>query len=111
MNGELERVDNSVLDEKIYWGGNVDTKFVPGEILLTVDKYFYQKKFTAEDFHMIDVEKVEAEDYNDYSTPHENIYLITLKDKSTQALADAIWKLEIYAFTKMASPNYSNLPA
>ena len=110
MNGELERVDNSVLDEKIYWDGNVDAEFVPGEIFLTVDKYFYQKEFTAEDFHMIDVEKVEAEDYNDYSTPHENSYLITLKDKSTQALADAIWKLEIYAFTQMASPNYLMAP-
>ena len=30
MNGELERVDNSVLDEKIYWDGNVDAEFVPG---------------------------------------------------------------------------------
>ena len=106
MNGELERVDNSVLDEKIYWDGDIDTKFAPGEILLTVDKYFYQKEFTAEDFHMIDVEKVEAQDYNDYSAPHENRYLITLKDKSTQALADAIWKLEIYAFAKMAYPYY-----
>ena len=106
MNGELERVDNSVLDDKIYWNGDIDTQFIPGKISLVVDKYFYQKEFTAEDFHMIDVEKVEASYYNDYSTPNANMYSITLKDKSTQGLADAIWKLEIYAFTHEASPSY-----
>lgn len=107
VSGTLERVDNSVLEEKLYWDGDIDDDFEPGEVLLTIDKYFYQKRFTVEDFHMIDIEKAELiSDYTDGGQkPGYQMYLLTLKEKSKQAVIDAIYKLEIYAFTKLASPN------
>ena len=107
VSGTLERVDNSVLEEKHYWVGDINSDFYEGELILTIDKYFYQKRFTVEDLHMIEAEIVELIDdgTDDGTRPGSQTYLITLKDKSKQAVVDAVYKLEIYAFAKEVYPN------
>lgn len=100
--GRLENIDNSVLEEKIYWRGTIDDDFTDDEIILITDNYFSDKEFTTADFHMIEVEKVEL--ITKYSTG-SRYYLVTLKNKGKQSVIDAIRKLEIFAFVKSASPN------
>ena len=58
LNGTLERVDNSVLEEKLIWNGSIEDDFTDDKILLIIDQYFCDKTFTVEDFHMIDVAEV-----------------------------------------------------
>ena len=59
LNGTLQRIDNSVLEEKLIGNGSIEDDFTDNEIILIIDKYFCDKTFTVEDFHMIDVTKVE----------------------------------------------------
>ena len=112
VSGTLERIDNSVLEEKEYWPGSINYDFTDDKVWLMIDKYFYQKEYTVEDFHMIEVEKVElGVDLTDGGQkPGNKTYWITLKEKSKQAVIDAIHKLEIYAFTKSACPNEIDSP-
>ena len=105
--GTLERIDNSVLEEKFIWRGSIEDKFTDDKVILTIDKYFCDKTFTAEDFHMIDVAEVKSLGGGRASdgSPANQIYTLTLREPSKVNVIKAIRKLEIFAFTKMASPN------
>ena len=100
--GRLEKIDNSVLEKKYYWDGSIDDDFVEDEIILVTDKYFRNKTFTVDDFHMIEAEKVEL---TAAFTDENKYYLITIKNKGKQNVIDAVHKLEIYAFAKIVEPN------
>ena len=108
LNGTLERVDNSVLEEKLIWKGSIEDDFTDDKVLLIIDKYFCDKTFTVEDFHMIDVAEVEqkAEGRRPDGSPSHQMYALTLKEPSKVNVIKSIRKLEIFAFTKVASPNY-----
>ena len=107
LNGTLERVDNSVLEEKLIWNGSLEDDFTDDKILLIIDQYFCDKTFTVEDFHMIDVAEVEqkAEGRRPDGSPSHQMYALTLKEPSKVNVIKAIRKLEIFAFTKCATPN------
>ncbi len=82
VDGKLEKTDNSVLEEKIYWAGNINNDFSDNEVLLVTDKYFSEKEFTIQDFHMLEVEKVKLISNNSKDNePGHQIYLITIKNK------------------------------
>lgn len=107
VSGTLERIDNSVLEEKIYWHGNINTDFHEDKVFVIIDKYFYNKQFTIEDFHMVELESVELR-YVYMKADEEvgnQLYELTLKNKSKQSVIDAIRKLEIFAFAQMVYPN------
>ena len=108
VSGTLQRVDNSVLEEKIYWRGDINENFEEGEVLLIVDKYFYRKRFTVEDFHVIEAETIELMDdeAEGGTRPGSQTFLRTRKDKSKQAVVDAVYKLQIYAFARIVCPNH-----
>ena len=108
LNGTLERVDNSVLEEKLIWNGSLEDDFTDDKILLIIDQYFCDKTFTVEDFHMIDVAEVEqkAEGRRPDGSPSHQMYALTLKEPSKVNVIKAIRKLEIFAFTYTAQPNY-----
>ena len=104
--GRLDCLDNSILEEKIIWKGSINDNFAKDTIILTIDKYFYDKTFTIEDFHMIEVESVELiADYTKDDTPGNQIYSITLKNAGKENVINSIRKLEIFAFTNSAFPN------
>ena len=107
LNGTLERVDNSVLEEKLLWHGSIEDDFTDDKVLLTIDKYFCDKTFTVEDFHMIDVAEVEqtSDGRLPDGSPVNQIYTLTLKEPGKVNVIKAIRKLEIYAFTQCAWPN------
>lgn len=110
--GKLECIDNSILEEKLLWQGTIKDEFVDNEIILTIDKYFYNKTFTIDDFHMIEVENVKlTANYSKEDLPGRQLYLITLKNKGKQNVINAIRKLEIFAFTQAAFPNLIDAPA
>lgn len=107
MAGTLEKIDNSVLEEKNYYNGtSEDISSEIDSIHLCIDKYFYDKTFTVEDFHMIEVKEVECiwTDSKE-GEPGNQIYTITLKNGGPRNIIRAIRKLEIYAFTVWAEPN------
>ena len=108
LNGTLERVDNSVLEEKLIWNGSLEDDFTDNEIILIIDQYFCDKTFTVEDFHMIDVAEVEqkAEGRRPDGSPSHQMYALTLKEPSKVNVIKSIRKLEIFAFTYTAQPNY-----
>lgn len=108
LNGTLERVDNSVLEEKLIWNGSLEDDFTDDKILLIIDQYFCDKTFTVEDFHMIDVAEVEqkAEGRRPDGSPSHQMYALTLKEPSKVNVIKSIRKLEIFAFTYTAQPNY-----
>ena len=102
----MERVDNSVLEEKILWNGSIEDDFEDNKIILTVDKYFYDKTFTVDDFHMIEAEEVKLiNNYSTESSPGDQIYVITINNVGKINVIKSIRKLEIFAFTKQATPN------
>ena len=106
IEGKLERVDNSVLEEKILWNGSIEDDFEDNKIILTVDKYFYDKTFTVDDFHMIEAEEVKLiNNYSTESSPGDQIYVITINNVGKINVIKSIRKLEIFAFTKQATPN------
>lgn len=106
VEGKLERVDNSVLEEKILWNGSIEDDFEDNKIILTVDKYFYDKTFTVDDFHMIEAEEVKLiNNYSTESSPGNQIYVITINNVGKINVIKSIRKLEIFAFTKQATPN------
>lgn len=106
VEGKLERVDNSVLEEKILWNGSIEDDFEDNKIILTVDKYFYDKTFTVDDFHMIEAEEVKViNNYSTESSPGDQIYVITINNVGKINVIKSIRKLEIFAFTKQATPN------
>lgn len=106
VEGKLERVDNSVLEEKILWNGSIEDDFEDNKIILTVDKYFYDKTFTVDDFHMIEAEEVKLiNNYSTESSPGDQIYVITINNVGKINVIKSIRKLEIFAFTKQATPN------
>ena len=103
--GRLDCLDNSILEEKIIWKGSINDNFAKDTIILTIDKYFYDKTFTIEDFHMIEVESVELiANYTKDDTPGSQLYFITIKNACKENIIKAIRKLEIFAFTKKAAP-------
>lgn len=108
LNGTLERIDNSVLEEKLIWNGSIEDDFTDDKILLIIDQYFCDKTFTVEDFHMIDVAEVEqkAEGRRPDGSPSHQMYALTLKEPSKVNVIKSIRKLEIFAFTYTAQPNY-----
>lgn len=108
VDGTLERIDNSVLEEKIIWKGSIEDDFTDDKVLLIIDKYFCDKTFTVEDFHMIDVAEVEqkAEGRRPDGSPSHQMYALTLKEPSKVNVIKSIRKLEIFAFTYTAQPNY-----
>ena len=75
--------------------------------MLTVDKYFKDKTFTVEDFHMIDVVKVECI----FPNIDNQMYTLTLAEKSKENVIRSIHKLEIFEFTLRAEPNMIEKPA
>ena len=103
-----EQFDNSVLEEKLIWHGSIEDKFTDDKILLTIDKYFCDKTFTVEDFHMIDVAEVKSLGGGRLpdGSPANQTYTLTLREPGKANVIKAIRKLEIFAFTKVASPNY-----
>lgn len=107
VDGTLERIDNSVLEEKIIWKGSIEDDFTDDKVLLIIDKYFCDKTFTAEDFHMIDVANVEqkTEGRAPDGSPANQIYTLTLEEPGKVNVIKAIRKLEIFAFTQCAWPN------
>ena len=107
VDGTLQRIDNSVLEEKLIWHGSIEDDFTDNEIILTIDKYFCDKTFTVEDFHMIDVAEVEqkTEGRLPDGSPTNQTYTLTLKEPGKVNVIKAIRKLEIFAFTKCAAPN------
>ena len=107
VDGTLERIDNSVLEEKLIWNGSIEDDFTDNEIILTIDKYFCDKTFTVEDFHMIDVAEVEqkTEGRLPDGSPTNQTYTLTLKEPGKVNVIKAIRKLEIFAFTQCAWPN------
>ena len=113
LNGTLERVDNSVLEEKLIWHGSIEDDFTDNEIILIIDKYFCDKTFTVEDFHMIDVTKVEqkTEGRLPDGSPANQTYTLTLREPGKANVIKAIRKLEIFAFTYAAQPNLIHEPA
>lgn len=108
VDGTLERIDNSVLEERLIWNGSIEDDFTDDKILLIIDKYFCDKTFTVEDFHMIDVAEVEqkAEGRRPDGSPSHQMYALTLKEPSKVNVIKSIRKLEIFAFTYTAQPNY-----
>ena len=108
LNGTLERVDNSVLEEKLIWNGSLEDDFTDNEIILIIDQYFCDKTFTVEDFHMIDVAEVKSLGGGRLpdGSPANQTYTLTLREPGKANVLKAIRKLEIFAFTKVASPNY-----
>lgn len=113
LNGTLQRIDNSVLEEKLIWNGSIEDDFTDDKILLIIDKYFCDKTFTVEDFHMIDVTKVEqwTEGRLPDGSPSRQIYALTLEEPGKVNVIKAIRKLEIFAFTYAAQPNLIHEPA
>ena len=107
VDGTLQRIDNSVLEEKLIWHGSIEDKFTDDKILLTIDKYFCDKTFTVEDFHMIDVAEVKSLGGGRLSdgSPANQMYTLTLEEPGKVNVIKAIRKLEIFAFTKCAAPN------
>ena len=107
VDGTLQRIDNSVLEEKLIWNGSIEDKFTDDKILLTIDKYFCDKTFTVEDFHMIDVAEVKSLGGGRLSdgSPANQMYTLTLEEPGKVNVIKAIRKLEIFAFTKCAAPN------
>ena len=107
VDGTLQRIDNSVLEEKLIWHGSIEDDFTDNEIILTIDKYFCDKTFTVEDFHMIDVAEVEqkTEGRLPDGSPTNQTYTLTLKEPGKVNVIKAIRKLEIFAFTQCAWPN------
>ena len=107
VDGTLERIDNSVLEEKLIWNGSIEDKFTDDKILLTIDKYFCDKTFTVEDFHMIDVAEVKSLGGGRLpdGSPANQMYTLTLKEPGKVNVIKAIRKLEIFAFTQCAWPN------
>ena len=107
VDGTLQRIDNSVLEEKLIWNGSIEDKFTDDKILLTIDKYFCDKTFTVEDFHMIDVAEVKSLGGGRLpdGSPANQMYTLTLKEPGKVNVIKAIRKLEIFAFTKCAAPN------
>ena len=111
VEGKLARIDNSVLEEKILWNGNINDDFEDNTIILTVDKYFYDKTFTVDDFHMIEAEEVKLlANYSTEGVPGNQIYEITIKNIGKVNVIKSIRKLEIFAFTKQATPNLIDEP-
>ena len=107
VDGTLQRIDNSVLEEKLIWHGSIEDKFTDDKILLTIDKYFCDKTFTVEDFHMIDVTEVKSLGGGRLpdGSPANQMYTLTLEEPGKVNVIKAIRKLEIFAFTKCAAPN------
>ena len=107
VDGTLQRIDNSVLEEKLIWHGSIEDKFTDDKILLTIDKYFCDKTFTVEDFHMIDVAEAKSLGGGRLSdgSPANQMYTLTLEEPGKVNVIKAIRKLEIFAFTKCAAPN------
>ena len=107
VDGTLERIDNSVLEEKLIWNGSIEDDFTDDKILLIIDKYFCDKTFTVEDFHMIDVAEVKSLGGGRLpdGSPANQMYTLTLKEPGKVNVIKAIRKLEIFAFTKCAAPN------
>ena len=107
VDGTLQRIDNSVLEEKLIWHGSIEDKFTDDKILLTIDKYFCDKTFTVEDFHMIDVAEVKSLGGGRLpdGSPANQMYTLTLKEPGKVNVIKAIRKLEIFAFTQCAWPN------
>ena len=108
VDGTLERIDNSVLEEKLIWNGSIEDDFTDDKILLTIDKYFCDKTFTVEDFHMIDVAEVKSLGGGRLpdGSPANQMYTLTLEEPGKVNVIKAIRKLEIFAFTYTAQPNY-----
>ena len=100
--GTLDYLDNSVLEEKQPFVLNKSDEFDDKTILLTTDKYFSDKTFTIPDFHMVDVKDVKL--VANYQSGNQ-FYALTLSTPSEENVIRSIKKLEIFAFTKMASPN------
>ena len=113
LNGTLERVDNSVLEEKLIWHGSIEDDFTDNEIILIIDKYFCDKTFTVEDFHMIDVAEAKSLGGGRLSdgSPANQMYTLTLEEPGKVNVIKAIRKLEIFAFTYAAQPNLIHEPA
>lgn len=113
VDGTLQRIDNSVLEEKLIWHGSIEDKFTDDKILLTIDKYFCDKTFTVEDFHMIDVAEVKSLGGGRLpdGSPANQMYTLTLEEPGKVNVIKAIRKLEIFAFTYAAQPNLILKPA
>ena len=113
VDGTLQRIDNSVLEEKLIWHGSIEDKFTDDKILLTIDKYFCDKTFTVEDFHMIDVAEVKSLGGGRLpdGSPANQMYTLTLEEPGKVNVIKAIRKLEIFAFTYAAQPNLIHEPA
>ena len=108
VDGTLERIDNSVLEEKLIWNGSIEDDFTDDKILLIIDKYFCDKTFTVEDFHMIErggSQIAGAAAVLPDGSPANQTYTLTLEEPGKVNVIKAIRKLEIFAFTKVASPN------
>ena len=101
-------------EEKVYWKGDINENFVPGEVLVVLDKAISElnKVHSKEFFVGVEIEKINDLTYRSDSIPHDvgndfhQILSLTLFEKTKEAVVNAIKIIELITGVKGAQPNY-----
>lgn len=120
--GVIDKVEDLGLENKIIWNGTIADIVDSETILITIDKYFNAKEFTADDFKMVEIVEYEFswltktvyDNYMETDTlpdDFRHIIIIKIIDKGAQNLINAIRILETVNFVNSASPNSYDSPA
>ncbi len=117
----IDKVEGLGLEKKIIWNGTIADIVDNETILITIDKYFNSKEFTADDFKMVEIvenefswlTKTAYDNYMETDTlpdDFRHIIIIKIVDKGAQNLINSIRELEALNFVISASPNSFDSP-
>lgn len=101
-------------EEKVYWKGDINENFVPGEVIVVLDKAISElnKVHSKEFFVGVEIEEINDLTYRSDSIPHDvgndfhQILSLTLFEKTKEAVVNAIKIIELITGVKGAQPNY-----
>ena len=98
-----------VLEDKILVQATIEQDFTDDTVLVIIDKNFFYRQFTVEDFAAVNAVSVSWLTESYLADPPEalnHIYAIKLGETGKQNVLDAIKILETFDFVKCAEPNY-----
>lgn len=101
-------------EEKIYWKGNINENFVPGEVLVILDKAISElnKVHSKEFFAGVEIEEIIDLTYRsdpslvDVGDDFNQMLYLKLVEKTKEAVVNAIKIIELIPGVKAAEPNH-----